>query len=72
MTYIATSAMELVIAVIVAAILLVAIMVIKNCPTKLKEPVMERGRAKGKMALGRRDCGSSDVTTVAQQETVRE
>ena len=74
MTYIATSAMELVIAVIVAAILLVAIMVIKNCPTKLKEPVMERGRAKGKMALGRRGYhnGSSDVTTVAQQETVRE
>ena len=33
---------------------------------------MERGRAKGKMALGRRDYGSSDVTTVAQQETVRE
>ena len=64
--------MEVVIAVIVAAILLVAIMVIKNCPTKLKEPVMERGRAKGKMALGRRDYGSSDVTTVAQQETVRE
>ena len=69
-TYIA---MELVIAVIiVAAILLVAIMVIKNRPTKLEEPVMERGRAKGKMALGRRGYGSSDVTTVAQQETVRE
>ena len=64
--------MEVVIAVIVAAILLVAIMVIKNRPTKLEEPVMERGRAKGKMALGRRDYGSSDVTTVAQQETVRE
>ena len=70
--YIATSAMELVIAVIVAAILLVAITVIKNRPTKLEEPVMERSRAKGKMALGRRDYGSSDVTTVAQQETVRE
>ena len=64
--------MEVVIAVIVAAILLVAIMVIKNCPTKLEEPVKERGRAKGKMALGRRDYGSNDVTTVAQQETVRE
>ena len=64
--------MEVVIAVIVAAILLVAIMVIKNCPTKLEEPVMERGRAKGKMVLGRRDYGSSDVTTMAQQETVRE
>ena len=65
--------MELVIAVIVAAILLVAIMVIRSRPTKLEEPVMERGRAKGKMALGKRDYGtSSDVTTVAQQETVRE
>ena len=70
--YIVTSAMELVIAVIVAAILFVAIMVIKNRPTKLEEPVMEKGRAKGKMALGRRDYGLSDVTTVAQQETVRE
>ena len=69
---IVTSAMELVIAVIVAAIVLVVIMVIKNRPTKLVEPVMEKGRAKGKMALGKRDYGSSDVTTVAQQETVRE
>jgi hypothetical protein len=60
--------MELVIAVIVAAILLIAIVLSRNCPTKLEEPVMERGRTKGKMALGRRDYGSSDVTTVAQQE----
>ena len=44
----------------------------KSKKAKLEEPVMERGRAKGKMALGRRDYGSSDVTTVAQQETVRE
>ena len=72
MTYTATLAMELVIAVIVAAILLVAIMVIRSRPTKLEEPVMERGRDKGRLALGRRDYGSSDVTTVAQQETVRE
>jgi hypothetical protein len=64
--------MELVIAVIVAAILLIAIMVTRNCPTKLGEPVMERSRAKGKMALGKRDYWSSDVTTVAQQETARE
>ena len=64
--------MEVVIAVIVAAILLIAIMVIRSRPTKLEEPVMERSRPKGKMALGRRDYGSSDVTTVAQQETVRE
>jgi hypothetical protein len=64
--------MELVIAVIVAAILLVTIMVTRNCPTKLEEPVMERGRAKGRMALGKRDYWSSDVTTVAQQETARE
>ena len=33
---------------------------------------MERGRAKGKLALGKRDYGASDVTTVAQQETGRE
>ena len=72
MTYTATLAMELVIAVIVAAILLVAIMVIRSRPTKLEEPVMERGRDKGRLTLGRRDYGSSDVTTVAQQETVRE
>ena len=44
----------------------------KSKKAKLEEPVMERGRAKGKMALGRRDYGSSDVTTVAQQEIVRE
>ena len=34
--------MELVIAVIVATIVLIAIMVIRNRPTKLEEPVMER------------------------------
>jgi hypothetical protein len=67
-----SSAMELVIAVITAAILLVAIVMTRNYPTTLEEPVMERGRAKGKMALGKRDYGTSDVTTVAQQETVRE
>ena len=44
----------------------------KSKKGKVEEPVMERGRAKGKMALGKRDYGSSDVTTVAQQETVRE
>ena len=44
----------------------------KSKKRKVEEPVMERGRAKGKMALGKRDYGSSDVTTVAQQETVRE
>ena len=38
----------------------------------LEESVMERDRDKGRLALGRRDCGSGDVTTVAQQETVRE
>ena len=65
--------MELIIAIVTAvAIALIIAMAIKDHPTKLEEPVMERGRAKGKMALGRRDYGSSDVTTVAQQETVRE
>jgi hypothetical protein len=64
--------MELFIAAIVAAILLVAIVMTRNRPTKLEEPVMERGRAKGRMALGNGDYWSSDVTTVAQQETVRE
>ena len=72
MTYTVTSAMELVIAVIAVAILVVIIMMIKNCPTKLEEPVMEVGRAKGMMALGKREYEASDVTTVAQQETVRE
>ena len=33
---------------------------------------MERGRAKGMLALGERDYGASDMTTMAQQETVRE
>ena len=46
--------MELVIAVIAVAILCVTIMMIKNRPTKLEEPVMEAGRAKGMMALGKR------------------
>ena len=64
--------MELVIAVIAVAILLVTIMMIKNRPTKLEEPVMEVGRAKGMMVVGKRDYGASDVTTVAQQETVRD
>ena len=44
----------------------------KSKRVKLEELVMERGRAKGRLALGKRDYGSSDVTTVAQQETVRE
>ena len=65
--------MDLITAIIVAvAIALIIAVAIKSPPTKLEEPVIERGRAKGKMALGRRDYGSSDVTTVALQETVRE
>ena len=72
MTYTVTSAMELVIAVIAIIILLVTLMMIKNHPTKLEEPVMEVGRAKGMLALRKREYGASDVTTVAQQETVRE
>ena len=69
--------MDLITAIVTAIVTAVAIaliiaMAIKSPPTKLEEPVMERSRAKGKMALGRRDYGSSDVTTVAQQETVRE
>ena len=63
--------MELVIAVIAVAILLVTIMMIKRCPTKPEEPVMEVGRAKGMMALGKRDYEASDVITVAQQETLK-
>ena len=72
MTYTVTSAMELVIAVIAVAILLVIIIMVKNRPTKPEEPVMEVGRTKGMMALGKRDYKASDVITVAQQETVRE
>ena len=58
--------------VILMIVVLIALLRPKSKKEKLEEPVMERGRAKGKMALGRRDYGSSDVTTVAQQETVRE
>ena len=72
MTYTVTSAMELVITVIAIIILLATIMMIKNHPTKLEEAVMEVGRAKGMLALGKRDYGASNMTTVAQQETVRE
>ena len=45
--------MELVITVIAVAILPVTIMMIQNRPTKPEEPVMEVGRAKGMMVLGR-------------------
>ena len=58
---------------IVAITVAIAIAVMfKTHPAKLEEPVMEVGRAKGMLALGNRDYGASDVTTVAQQETVRE
>jgi hypothetical protein len=30
---------------------------IRELPRKLEEPVMERSRAKGKLALGKRDYG---------------
>ena len=72
MTYTVNLAMELIIAVITVAILLATLMTIKNRPTKPEKPVMEVGRAKGMMALGKIDYEASDVTTVAQQETVRE
>ena len=72
MTYIVASPMELALVVIAVAIVLVTIIVIKNCPTKLEEPVMERGRDKGKLVFGKREYEVSDVTVVAQQETVRE
>ena len=63
--------MDLITAIVAVAIALIIAIAIKSPPTKLEEPVMERGRAKGKMALRKREYGSSDVTTVAQQETVR-
>ena len=66
------SPMELILAITAVAIALIIAMVIKNCPTKLKDPVMETGRAQGKLALGKRDYESSDVTVIAQQETARE
>ena len=47
--------MDLISAIIAVAIALIISVAIKDCPTKLEEPDMERGRAKGKMALGRRD-----------------
>ena len=66
--------MDLISAIVAVAIVFIIAMAVKNCPTKpqLEEPVMERGRAKGMLTLGKRDYGASDVTTVAQQETVRE
>ena len=64
--------MDLITAIVAVAIALIIAVAIKSPPIKLEEPVMERGRDKGRMVLGRRDYGSSDVTTVAQQETVRE
>jgi hypothetical protein len=66
--------MGLITAIIVAvAIALIIATTTKNRPTEfLEEPAMEKSRAKGKLVLGKRDYGSSDVTTVAQQETVRE
>lgn len=64
--------MDTILAVIVIAIALIIATGIKNRPTKLKEPVMERGRDKGKLVVGKTEYESSDVTVVAQQETVRE
>ena len=64
--------MELIFAIVAVAIALVIAVAMKNRPTKLEEPVMERGRAKGELVLGKRDYGSSVVTVVAQQETMRE
>ena len=66
--------MDLISAIVAVAIVFIIAMAVKNHPTKhqLAEPVMERGRAKGMLTLGKRDYGASDVTTVAQQETVRE
>ena len=64
--------MELIFAIVAVAIALVIAVVMKNRPTKLEEPFMERGRAKGELVLGKRDYGSSVVTVVAQQEIMRE
>ena len=65
--------MELVLAVIAIIVVLTAAnMVFKNRPTKLEEPVMERGGAKGMLVIGKRDHEVGDVTTIAQQETVIE
>ena len=65
--------MELVLAVIAIIVVLTAAnMVFKNRPTKLEEPVIKRGGAKGMLVIGKRDHKVGDVTTIAQQETVRE
>ena len=66
--------MDLVLAIIAVAIAFAIAVAIMNPPTKnqLEEPVMERGRDKGKLVFGKREYESSNVTTVAQQETVRE
>ena len=53
--------MELVLAVVIVAIMLITIM---NCPTEQGEPVMETGRDKGRLMLGKGDYESSDVNQV--------
>ena len=58
--------------VVLVIVLSTVLLWVKVKNTKLKEPVMETGRAKGRLVLGNRDYESSDVTVVAQQETVRE
>lgn len=65
--------MELVLAVIAIIIVpTVANIIFKNRPTKLEELVMERGRAKEMLVIGKSDYVLNDATTIAQQETVRE
>ena len=58
--------------VILIIVLPIVLLWAKAKKEKLKEPVMERGRDKGRLAIGKRDYRSSDVTTVALQETMRE
>ena len=54
--------------VLAVSVLSIALLWAKVKNTKLKEPVMEIGRARGKMVLGKWDYESSDVNQVMGTE----
>ena len=58
-----STTLQLVFAVLVT-VLSIALLWAKIKNTKLKEPVMETGRARGKMVLGKWDYESSDMNQV--------
>ena len=58
-----STTLQLVFAVLVT-VLSIALLWAKVKNTKLEQPVMETGRARGKLVLGKRDYESSDVSQV--------